>query len=49
MLAGGDPEKWPDYEGSEEEQDNERLIEQIEAELMASPFVHHVGYSDTPS
>jgi hypothetical protein len=38
-LAGGDPEEFPEYEGSEDEQDIDSMVEEAEWELSTSPMV----------
>lgn len=44
QFAGGDPDEWPEYEGSEEEQDTDDLIAEIEADLARNPLVRRIGY-----
>lgn len=43
LVAGDEAAEWPEYQGPEEGQDDEEdLYEQIERDLMASPFIRHV-------
>jgi hypothetical protein len=46
VLAGGDPDDWPPYAGSDEEQMSTDLIDQIWDDLAHNPWVRRIGYEE---